>query len=207
MAIGVIVSGIKYPLYIHFLGYEYYGVWLLLYTIVSFAQFGLIGIAPPLIKLVAEEYGHGNHKAIQEYFSTSVWMLMVIGVFVLAIGVHFQQDLALMMGLKGKNAELAIGLFIPMLIFSMGVLGYQVLNSVLAGVGRIDLSNYSQTALQMASLLLSIPLLLINKGVESLLLGNLLAYFIVFLLNFRTLKKIVDTRLFSGRFSLSHFCT
>lgn len=41
--VNVIVLVIAYPLYLHFLGYEKYGVWFVFATVLSFAQLGNIG--------------------------------------------------------------------------------------------------------------------------------------------------------------------
>jgi len=50
MASGVVVTVINavammvaFPIYLHFLGYEKYGVWLVLATVLSFAQLGNMG--------------------------------------------------------------------------------------------------------------------------------------------------------------------
>jgi O-antigen/teichoic acid export membrane protein len=50
-----IVLAIAYPIYLHFLGYEKYGIWLVLATVLTFAQLGNLGISPAVMKLVAEE--------------------------------------------------------------------------------------------------------------------------------------------------------
>jgi O-antigen/teichoic acid export membrane protein len=57
-AINAVVMVIAYPVYLHFLGYEKYGVWLVLATVLTFAQLGDLGISPAIIKLVVEEYGN-----------------------------------------------------------------------------------------------------------------------------------------------------
>ena len=41
--ISVVVLAIAYPVYLHFLGYEKYGVWLVLATILTFAQLDDLG--------------------------------------------------------------------------------------------------------------------------------------------------------------------
>ena len=41
--VNSIVLAIAYPVYLHFLGYEKYGVWLVLDTILTFAQLGDLG--------------------------------------------------------------------------------------------------------------------------------------------------------------------
>ena len=42
--VNVVLLAIAFPLYLHFLGYEKYGVWLVLATVLSFAQLGNLGI-------------------------------------------------------------------------------------------------------------------------------------------------------------------
>ncbi|WP_291318070.1 oligosaccharide flippase family protein [Desulfuromonas sp.] len=196
MGLGLIVSAIKYPLYIHFLGYEHYGSWLLLSTILTFAQMGLLGITPAIIKLVAEERGRGDNEAIQEYFVTSICVLIAICIAILGLVVLFKWQIVVMMGLEGGNAELVASLMIYMVVFSMGALAYQVLNSVIGGVGRLDIANYSQTALQVAPLILSVPLLLMGKGVISLLLANVFAYLFMFVINYVKLRSMIKVDIF-----------
>lgn len=58
--ISTVSMAAAYPICLHFLGYEKYGVWLVLATVLTFAQLGDLGISPAIIKLVAEEYGRGN---------------------------------------------------------------------------------------------------------------------------------------------------
>ena len=194
VGLGIIVSAIKFPLYIHFLGYEKYGVWLLLSTILTFAQMGSLGIGPAIVKLVAEEYEQNNHKAILEYIMTAVCMLMVSGVVIVVTSILFKAQIIFVLGLKGDNAELADSLLIYMVIFSIGVLAYQVLNSVLAGIGRFDIANYSQTALQIIPLPIAIPLLLSGKGVVSVFLANVFAYLVIFFLNLMRVNRTVNLK-------------
>ncbi|MCP4117810.1 MAG: MATE family efflux transporter [Desulfobacteraceae bacterium] len=197
MGIGIVASAIKYPIYIHFLGYEQYGVWLILSTILTFAQMGLLGIGTAINKLVAEEYGRNNVEAIQAYFITALSMLTVISVPLLGSSIVFKRQIAALMGLQGENLVLVAGLLTYMAIFSIGVLAYQILNSVLAGIGRIDLANYSQSTLQILPLLISIPLLIADKGIVSLLLANAVAYVVVFALDFIRINRIVHIDLLS----------
>ncbi len=192
--LGALVSAVKYPLYLHFLGYENYGVWLLLSSILIFAQMGLLGITPAIIKLVSEEYGKKNTTAIQEYFRTALCLLAGVGVVLVAISVFFKWQIIGLMGLKGANSIIAADLLIYMVIFSVEVLAYQVVNSVLAGLGRIDIANYSQTALQVLPLLISIPLLVGNIGIVSLLLANAFAYSSILFLNLVQLKRKIKIK-------------
>jgi len=56
-----------FPIYLHFLGYERYGVWLVLATVLSFAQLGNLGIDQAVMKLVAEEHGRGDIEGIKRH--------------------------------------------------------------------------------------------------------------------------------------------
>ncbi len=71
MASGVVVTVINavammaaFPIYLHFLGYEKYSVWLVLATVLSFAQLGNLGIGQAVMKLVAEEYGRDHWQIL-----------------------------------------------------------------------------------------------------------------------------------------------
>jgi O-antigen/teichoic acid export membrane protein len=63
-AINGVVLAVAYPVYLHFLGYEKYGVWLVLATVSSFAQLGNLGIGQTIMNLVAEEYGKADIKTM-----------------------------------------------------------------------------------------------------------------------------------------------
>jgi O-antigen/teichoic acid export membrane protein len=58
--INTITMAAGFPIFLHFLGYEKYGIWLILATVLTFAQLGNLGISPAVIKLVAEEHGRGS---------------------------------------------------------------------------------------------------------------------------------------------------
>jgi O-antigen/teichoic acid export membrane protein len=198
--LGFLIAAVKYPLYLHFLGYEIYGIWLLLSTILTFAQLGLVGIGPALMKFVAEEYAHDNTMAVQEYITTALMVLLVVGAAILSMFALFKWQIVLFLGLAGEGAELAAGLLVYMGLLSIGVLLYQVLNASLSGVGRMDLANYFQNVVQVIPLLIAVPLLLTGKGVSSLLIGNAFGYFVVAVVNFIILKRVAGLGLITPKY-------
>jgi hypothetical protein len=54
-SIGCILMFIAYPAYLKSLGYQLYGIWLLLNTITSFAQLGNLGIAQAVSRQVSRK--------------------------------------------------------------------------------------------------------------------------------------------------------
>ena len=83
--INSVVMIIAYPVFLHFLGYEKYGVWLILGTVLTFAQLGDLGIGPAIVKLVAEEHGRNDIKGVQRYITTALAMLCISGTVVLLV--------------------------------------------------------------------------------------------------------------------------
>ena len=55
--VNAVAMAVAFPIYLHFLGYEKYGVWLVLATVLSFAQLGNLGIGRAIMNLVANEHG------------------------------------------------------------------------------------------------------------------------------------------------------
>ncbi|MBC7121495.1 MAG: hypothetical protein H5T33_08040, partial [Candidatus Methanosuratus sp.] len=84
MLLNTVVLAAGYPIYLHFLGYEQYGVWLVLATVLTFSQLGNLGINQAVTKLVAEEYGRGDTLAIQQYVTTALAILGLSGIVVLS---------------------------------------------------------------------------------------------------------------------------
>ena len=83
--INVVAMAVAFPVYLHFLGYETYGVWLVLATVLSFAQLGNLGIGQAITKLVAEEHGRADIEGIQRYVTTALALLCLSGTVALIV--------------------------------------------------------------------------------------------------------------------------
>jgi O-antigen/teichoic acid export membrane protein len=173
-AVNVFLMLVSYPLYLHFLGYEKVGVWLLLSSVQNFAQLGVVGIGPALTKLVAEELGREDAEGAQRYVSLATITVSVTGaVAVLALWALRVPGVRAL-GLSAGNADIAIKL-LPFVGLLTGLTFLnQVVVSALSGVGRMDISNYCITAAKVAALGLEVTLLCRGWGVETLLLGDVL---------------------------------
>jgi O-antigen/teichoic acid export membrane protein len=191
-----IVLAVAYPLYLHFLGYETYGVWLILATVLTFAQLGNLGISPAVMKLVAEEQGRGNTKAIQNYVTTAFGILLITGGLALIIILLFQNQIISAFKLSGQNA-LIVSQFLPYIAFlSVCVMLVQVLNSTISGLGRMDIANYLLFGGRVITVSTSLILLWFGMSVESLLIGNTLSYIFVGIASLLFIRKAVEIHLF-----------
>jgi len=133
---------VAFPIYLHFLGYDRYGVWLVLTTVLSFAQLGNLGISKAVMKLVAEEYGRGDIKGIQRCVTTALALLSLSGMVVLAVILVLEDQIIGAFKLTGENAAMISSLLPYIGCLSIYVFIVQALNAVPSGLGRIDLANY-----------------------------------------------------------------
>ena len=83
--IGMCVSILSYPIYLHYLGYHRYGLWLVLSVIISVAQLGNLGIPWALMKLVAEDHSRSDWEGVRTYINLGCGIILVVGLVFVAI--------------------------------------------------------------------------------------------------------------------------
>ena len=201
MVSGVLCTGINaaammlaYPIYLHFLGYEQYGVWLVLATILSFAQLGNLGIGQAVMKLVAEEHGRDNVDGIQKYVMTAISILLVSGSIGLAVILLFKSEIVGLFKLSDENARTALWLLPYIGVLSIYVFVVQALKATLSGLGRMDLANYAQALGRMIAVSIASLMLYRGYGIESILIGNSASYIFIHLMSLTCIKRISSLR-------------
>ncbi len=141
---SIALIGIAYPLYLHFLGYEQYGLWLVLSTVLVMAQLGNLGISPALLKLVAEDFAAADIDGVYKYIGSGIFTLFVTGAILAGAVLLLRHPIIGLFGIKDHSAELAYRLLPYIGALSVYVLMADALNSALAGLGRYDLVSYCQ---------------------------------------------------------------
>jgi len=196
--INVVVMAIAYPMYLHFLGYETYGVWLVLGTVLTlaFAQFGNLGINQAVIKLVAEEYGRNNIKGVQSYIVTAIALLCLSGTVVLVVILALKSQIIAAFKLSDENARIVSWLLPYVCTLSIYVFIVHAFESTLSGLGRMDLSNYIQSISRIVALGVTAGLLYSGRGIESLIIGNALSYVFIHIVTFICIRWIAPLRIF-----------
>ena len=195
VVINSIVLMMAYPIYLHFLGYEEYGVWLILTAVLTFGQLGNLGIDRAMMKLVAEEYGRGNIEAIQKYLVAAISVLMLTGGLVLLLVFAFRIQIAQLFKLSGENQQMVLLLLPYVGCLSVYAFVAQAFTAVLSGLGRMDLANYTQTAGRLLKLSVAGALLYGGRGIESLLIANAVSYALIHLVSFVLIRRIVTVQL------------
>jgi len=192
--VNVVLLAIAYPIYLHFLGYEKYGVWLVLATVLSFVQLGNLGIGQAVMKLVAEEHGREDIEGIQRYVTTALVLLCLSGSFVLIVVLVFKSQIVAVFKLSDENAQTAFWLLPYIGILSIYVFIVQALNATLSGLGRMDLANYIQSAGRIVTVTTAGSLLYSGRGIESLLIGNVLSYILIHIVSLIFIWRIARIR-------------
>ena len=83
--IGILTSIVAYPVYLHFLGAELYGLWALLNIVIFFSSIGNIGVDEAIVKYVAAEYEKKNIDAVITYISTGLSLLFINGIVIYVV--------------------------------------------------------------------------------------------------------------------------
>jgi O-antigen/teichoic acid export membrane protein len=198
---GGAISAVAYTVYLHFLGYEQFGLWLSVAIVLSFAQFGNLGLAPAVTIKVAEDYAREDFEGVRGTVSTALLTLTAIGLAVLAAVLLFGGYIIGAMRLSAPLALQARNLLPFVAFLSLYVVQIETLSSVVVGLGRLDLSVGAQLVSRLMSLVISAVLLACGFGVVSLPIGTLVSYC------FLHITSLYLTRRITGQscFSLSSF--
>jgi O-antigen/teichoic acid export membrane protein len=202
MASGVVTTVIDaltlligFTIYLHFLGYDQYGVWLVLTTVLSFAKLGNLGISQAVMKLVAEENGRGDIEGIQKYVTTGLTLLCLSSSFVLIVVLVFKTQIIAVFKLSDENAQTALWLLPYVGILSIYVFIVQAVNATLSGLGRMDLANYAQAFGRIVAVTVAVILLYCGRGIISLFIGNTVSYMFIHIASLICIRRTARVRI------------
>ena len=91
--VNIVILAVAYPVYLHYLGYETYGLWLALGVVLAFARLSDLGMTQAVTKLVAEEHGRGNTQVVQRYVATAIMILWIVSGITLAVILVFKAQI------------------------------------------------------------------------------------------------------------------
>ena len=203
--INTAVMLISYPIYLHYLGYEKLGVWMVLATVLTFVQMCNLGMGPAVTKLVAEEYGRGNTEGIQSYVTTALWTLAVTGCIALVVLILLAKPIIGLFKLGPENGALAEH-FLPYVgILTVYAFLIQILTATLSGLGRMDQANYRDSACRAISLGVAAVLLIFGYGIVSLLIGSAINYLLIHITSILLIRRIVSLHILKFNWDIKRF--
>lgn len=193
--VNIAVLVVSYPFYLHFLGYERYGLWLALGVVLAFTRLGELGMTHAVTKLIAEEHGRGNTQAAQQYIATAILILCIVSGIVLVVILTFKAQIISAFKFTEETSKFAMWFLPYIAVLSIYTLVVQVLMGTLAGLGRMDLSNYIETGGRIILVSVAIPLLYLGYGLKSLLFASAFSHLAKHLLSLFLIRRIVHFRL------------
>jgi O-antigen/teichoic acid export membrane protein len=206
MAAGVVCSivsallmAISYPIFLRYLGYEQYGLWLVIGTVLSFAQLSNLGLGQAVSQQVAAKHSIGDHRAVDRCVSTAVCTLILTGGLACGGVALFRNGIAKSFHLSASNTALVSSLLPAVALLSLVAMALDTLNAALAGIGRIDLYLYLQLLSQVLSVGTTLTFLHSHHGIESFVFGNVVAYFTVHALSAIVRGRILGRSVFHVR--------
>jgi O-antigen/teichoic acid export membrane protein len=192
--INAVVMIVAYPIYLHFLGYEKYGLWLVLATVLTFAQLGNLGMGQAITKLVAEEYARNNIKSLQQYVTAAMTLLCVSGTVVLIVILVLKNQIVAVFKLSNENTKIVLWLFPYIGVLSVYVFIVQLFEAVLCGLGRMDLTNYIQSLSRIVNVIVASVLLFVGFGIKSLIIAGIVSYVLIHIANLVCIWRIAPIR-------------
>ena len=188
---------VSYRLYLRYLGYEQYGLWLILSTAINIVQLGSIGLSPALTRLVAQNHRIGGDDAVQRYLSMSVSLVTSAGLVLTVLVIRYGGSSESIFKFSPHSSTLFLALLPYVTLLSVYAMVVDLFLATLAGLGRIDLANYAQLISQCAAVLLTVVLLRSGFGIYSLLGGSAFYYVLLHGLYLFHIAQLMPLR-FSG---------
>jgi O-antigen/teichoic acid export membrane protein len=193
---NVVITFLTYPIYLFFLKAELYGVWATVAVILTFTQFGELGIGTAITKFIAGASARNNDQAITEFCTTAFVIMLIPSSLILAMVILFHEIVAGFMKIDTvmPNGALLVMLVGILSIFSMFV---HVLRGIVVGVGRLDMANYCFLTARIFQVILAVIMLTNGYGIWSLYAAFVFYYGIIALVLISYLSRSCCVQLLS----------
>jgi O-antigen/teichoic acid export membrane protein len=175
--VSALITFLGYRIYLNYLGYERYGLWLILSTVLLMVQLGNFGISPAVLKFVAEDFANEDVAGVYRYITSALTALAVGGTVIVTCIWLLRSSITTIFGLSGQGYQFVYGMLPYIAVLSVYVIMVDTLNAALAGLGRYDMVNYTQTASQAISLCVTVFGLQMGWDLWSFVAGSASAYF------------------------------
>ncbi len=180
---SVITSVVAYPVYLHFLGAELYGLWAILSVLIYFGSIGNFGIDEALIKYVSEKYQQGKIEDAVRYISTGMNLLIVNGIILCAACSLLGNFFASILNLQSADIVRFHALFHYVVILSIFILVVNYVNAILKGLGRFDQASYIQLVGRFIGLIMAVLFFINGYKIWGIYMGQALSFLSILILS------------------------
>jgi O-antigen/teichoic acid export membrane protein len=193
--VGSCLSIVSYPIYLHYLGYHRFGLWLVLSVVVSVAQLGNLGIPWALMKLVAEDHAHEDWEGVRTYINIGCGIILGVGLVFCCGVILMRGHIVHWFKLSGADGAMVQSMLPYVAMLSVLVLLFSTFNASLGGLGRIDLTSYNETLVQVFVIIFSGLLLYLGFDMPGMVFGTLFGYVVAQVISFVQVQTIMPVPL------------
>ncbi len=172
---------ITYPVYLHFLGTELYGLWTTLNVLLIFARMVNVNTSPAITKFIARSYENKQIYETIRYIISALYIVITISLLIIAILFIVRAPLAGLLDLQPNYYQIAVDIIPLIALLIASVLMMMVFNGALMGLGKVQLANYLTLFRDVIRFAFAVIFLLAGLGVWSIPIGWLIANLIIFI--------------------------
>ena len=183
-------------------------------VLIGWSQIGSLGIPQTVMKFVAGSAAKGNKEELIEYISSALTILIFSSIVILFILLFISGNLGniLRVPLTIKN-NMPFFIILAGMIVVMSFIA-QTINSILSGIGRMDIANINDIIGKIIGSIVSVIFIYNGYGIFGLLIGSITEFLIILIIastlsililgfvpyNIKLIKrnKIRETILFGG---------
>ena len=188
-----------YRLYLQLLGPERFGLWMILSSVLTFAQLSNLGLGQALSKQVSSEHVAGDDTAIRSCASTALVTLLFVGSIFFLLIFLLRTPIVGLFRLSASNTLTVLSLLPAMGVLSLYAIYLDALSSILSGLGRMDIYTYLQLLTQATSVGITLLFLKQKWGLTSFVIGSGISYLVLHAATSGTLSRLLPYRVFTLR--------
>lgn len=166
-----------YPVALHHLGFEIYGIWLAVSVVLTLGQLGGIGLAPAVNKRVAESMGKGDLREAEATVACGHAITAPLGIIIASVILIFSNQFVSLLDLSASSSQLALDV-IPWVGLVSGYSVFaQIAQAALVGAGRADIASGLIAAGRLIFFVVGWSLMASGSGLFALIAASALESF------------------------------
>jgi O-antigen/teichoic acid export membrane protein len=169
---------VSYPIYIHFLGLEVFGIWVMLMAVVVYLQLGGLNLPQAASKFISESLMHNDLTRVCQYATSIIGAILGLGGFILLLMLFGR---GLMAGFlhapEALQSQLPFLLELTAVITVLAILA-ESLGGIVSGAGRMDWVFIIDICCRVIIFLASLPLLYKHYGLVALFYSSIIGYLV-----------------------------
>lgn len=139
--VQIIVSFFSFRLLFQYLGSEYFGFWVLVWSLIGYGKFFDIGLGYTVQKYVAQLSTKSDWKELSRVINTVFYVYVAIAFFIIILISIFADNIVSSLQISSDNKNLFVSLFIYFFVWSAISYPLGIFQEVLAGQQRIMVYN------------------------------------------------------------------